>query len=413
MLGWGIQLWGLDYWGGVGPPSLEGFGNFNFEVLAMSQGYTIRIKLTTPEPIDSPRWSRRFVILRKRDEWPQSVDDTGVELISDVIEPGSVEYKYFDEDLIAGENYYYRLFLLGVDGLWYSSRSEMDSAYPYSRWGVRDYMYLSLPRGWRSHDTTQDLFNFFDMIGALSDDVKTDCEYLKTLFSISEVHEDLLPIADSKIGWPTWIQAGGIHKRQDSASAVDTYKRLGTEYGYAQLIETVTDWELTITWGWQYIMWSNNPYCTTPDLTDPEIRTDLNGPNDKLRYTNDTSRWQSLTGLGFYLTEIPGITGPFTQEMWNRVLFLIEWGKASFVVYQVRIVPVSDEEYPADGIIDETEFPLIAYIERSVGMESDEEDAPYSPDLEIFMTNNPNSVTNSAEDCVWHSYLEFGFPASP
>ena len=274
-------------------------------------------------------------------------------------------------------------------------------------------MYLSLPRGWRSHDTTQDLFNFFDMIGALSDDVKTDCEYLKTLFSISEVHEDLLPIADSKIGWPTWIQAGGIHKRQDSASAVDTYKRLGTEYGYAQLIETVTDWELTITWGWQYIMWSNNPYCTTPDLTDPEIRTDLNGPNDKLRYTNDTSRWQSLTGLGFYLTEIPGITGPFTQEMWNRVLFLIEWGKASFVVYQVRIVPVSDEEYPADGIIDETEFPLIAYIERSVGMESDEEDAPYSPDLEIFMTNNPNSVTNSAEDCVWHSYLEFGFPASP
>jgi photosystem II stability/assembly factor-like uncharacterized protein len=410
MLGWGIQLWGLDYWGGIGPLSDEGFGDFHFEVLAMSQGYTIRVKLTTPEPLDSQKWSRRFVILRKRDEWPQSVSDTGVEVILDAVEPVSVGYEHFDTDLIAGENYYYRLFLLGVDGLWYSSRAEMDSAYPYSRWGNRDYMYMSLPRGWRSHDRSQDLFNFLDIVGALADDVKTDCEYLRTLFSIDKVHEDLISIADSKIGWPTWLHVGGIHKRKDSASAVDTYKRLGTDYGYAQLIETVTDWELTITEGWKYIMWSNNIYCTTPDLADPGIKGDLGGPNDKLKYTNDPSKWQSLTGLGFYLTEIPGITGPFTQSMWDRILFLIEWGKASYVVYQVCIVPVTEEQYPYDGIIDDDEC-LIAHIERSVGAESDEEDAPFSPDLEIFMSNNSDSITNTDQDRSWHNYLEFDFPA--
>lgn len=410
MLGWGIQSWGLTYWGGVGPLSDEGFGEFQFEVTAMSKGYTIRITLTTPDPVDSPKWSRRFIILRKRNEWPQDVDEDDVEVISDTFEAGSVEYKFFDEDLISGENYYYRLFLLGIDGIWYSSIAEMDSAYPYTRWGSKDYMYMSLPRGWRSQDTSGDLYNFFDIVGALADNIKTDCEYLKTLFSISDVHEDLLPIADSKIGWPTWIEARGIQKRQDSSAAVETYKRLGTDVGYAQLVETATDWELTTVFGWRYILWSNNAYCTTPDLTDAEIRQDIGGVDDKLKYTNDVSRWQSFTGLGFYLTEIPGVTGAFTQEMWDRVLFLIEWGKASYVVYQVKIVPISEELYAADDILDEADQPLIAYIERNYETELDEEDAPYSADLEIFMTCNSSSVTNSNEDRVWHSYLDFDFP---
>lgn len=411
-LGWGIQEWGLDYWGSVEPLRDTGFGDFQFRVLAMSQGYTIRITLTTPEPIDSPRWSRRFLILRKRAEWPQSVDDVDVEVISDVVEPaGDVEYKYFDEDLISGENYYYRLFLLGTDGLWYSSRAEMDSAYPYSRWGCARSMYMSLPRGWRSHDITADLRNTIEMYGALADNLKTDFEYLRSLFSISEVHEDLIPIADSKIGWPTWLQAGGIHKRLDSEVAVETYKRLGTEFGYSQLIESVTDWELTVTHGWRYIIWSNTEYCTTPDLSSAELIRDLNGPNDNLRYVNDASRWQSFTGLGFYLTEIPGVTGPFTQDMWDRIQFLIEWGMACYVVYQVRVVPIVEEQYPIDGVIDESDFPLIAHIERSDNTSVEDENyRSRAPGVSLFYSTNELSLTNSNTDRVFHRHLEFSPP---
>jgi len=358
MIGWGIQYFGVSSWGSVeslSPQETVLVGDFNFKVVATEEGHKIKITLTTPSSDDSPGWSRYFRILRKRSEWPQSFDDTDVEIVADTVEPGSVDYTYVDEGLISGENYYYKLFLLGTDGVWYSGISNQDSAYPYSRWGLGDSMYQSLPRGWRSHDTSKDLYNFLGIIGSLADDIKTDCEYLKTLFSINDVHEDLILIADSKIGWPTWLHAGGIHKRRDSAAAVDTYKRIGTEYGYAQLVETATDWELTTAWGWQYIMWSNIVQCTTPDLSDPEIRKDLNGPNDRLKYTNDVSRWQSFTGLGFYLTEIPGVSGPFTQDMWDRVLFLIEWGKASYVVYQVRLVPISEEEYPAEEILDDYE----------------------------------------------------------
>lgn len=410
MLGWGIQYWGIDYWGGIGPTLDEGFGEFQFRVVAMSQGYTIKVTLTTPDAADSPQWSRRFMILRKSNEWSQAVDDTNVFVISDVVDLGSTEYSFLDPDLVAGKDYYYRLFLLGTDGIWYSSRAEMDSAYPYERWGSAKSMYMSLPRGWRSHDETQDLYNFVEMFGAVADNLKTDCEYLKTLFSIYDVHEDLLPIADSKIGWPTWIQAGGVHKRRDSANAVETYKRLGTEYGYSQLFASVTDWEFTLTSGWKYLFWSNSAYSTTPDLTDPDLLADVGGVGDLLRYTNDPSRWQSYTGLGFYLTEIPGVTGPFTQAMWDRILFLIEWGKASYVVYEVRIVPISEEEYLADWVLDEALEPLIAFIERSVSSELDEEDAPYSPDLLVFTSNTAVCITNTDYSRVWHSYLSFDFP---
>lgn len=409
MLGWGVQYWGIDYWGGIGPTLDEGFGNFQFRVVAMSQGYTIKVTLTTPDAADSPQWSRRFVILRKSDEWPQAIDDTNVKVLSDTLEVGSVEYEFLDENLVAGENYYYRLFLLGTDGVWYSSRAEMGSAYPYDRWGSAESMYMSLPRGWRSHDVSLDLKNFTNMMGALVDNIKTDCEYLKTLFSIYEVHEDLIPIADSKVGWPTWIQVGGVHKRNDSAAAVATYKRLGSVYGYSQLVETVTDWELSLAQGWRYLIWSNNPYSTTPDLSDPEIITDIGGIKDKLRYTNDPSRWQSYTGIGFYLTEIPGVTGEFTQDMWDRVLFLLEWGKASYVVYQIRIVPLSIESYLASHVLDDYED-LVAYIERSVAMELDEEDVPYSPDLAVFMSNHSVCLTNDDAIRTWHSYLTFDYP---
>jgi hypothetical protein len=137
---------------------------------------------------------------------------------------------------------------------------------------------------------------------------------------------------------------------------------------------------------------------------------DVGGVGDLLRYTNDPSRWQSFTGLGFYLTEIPGVTGPFTQEMWDRILFLIEWGKASYVVYEVRIVPISEEEYQADWVVDEALEPIIAFIERSVSAELDEEDAPYSPDLYMFMSNYDMCLTNTDESRVWHSYLSFDYP---
>jgi hypothetical protein len=96
--------------------------------------------------------------------------------------------------------------------------------------------------------------------------------------------------------------------------------------------------------------------------------------------------------------------------MWDRILFLIEWGKASYVVYEVRIVPISEEEYLADWVLDEALEPLIAFIERSVSAELDEEDAPYSPDLFMFMSNHDMCLTNTDESRVWHSYLSFDYP---
>jgi hypothetical protein len=408
MLGWGVQYWGIDYWGSVGPSEIATlFGEFNFTVVPKPEGYAIKITLTTPESADSPAWNRRFRILRKQNEWPQNPFDTDVEVITDEVEPGQVDKEYFDTGLISNEIYYYALFLQDTQDQWLSTRVHKGSAYPFDRWGMGDYIYESLPRGWRTADTSLDLKNFCQIIGATADDLKTDAEHLQSMFTIEEVHEELLPVADSKVGWPTWVVAGGIQKRQDSISAVDTYKVIGTEIGYKQLVETSTDWQLTVAQGWRYLLWTNSVECTTPDLTDPLIRKDIGGFEDTLKYLNDPAKWQSLTGLGFYLTEIPGITGPLTQTMWNRVLELLEWGKACYVVYQVKVVPITEEQYLANWIVDESPFPLVSYSD-SISIVQDEELFPWSETLDLFMTNTSASITNDASDRMFHEYLSFG-----
>lgn len=263
VVGYGTGGYALgEPWGSVlfaAPPSPRSLGPFGFECLAKSEGFSILVSFTAPEPADAPEWLRQVRILRKVGEWPQSFDDPGASVVLDDIFPAAGTFSVLQEELVQGQIYYYALFAKRTDGAWVHDRFlDRCSSYPYDRWGACDYMFASLPRGFRSQDVGFDhLYGFICIFGTLVDDLKTDVEHLKTLFEIDNIHDDLIFLLDRTIGWPTWHATGGLQRRRETADAVSVYKIKGREAAYAQVLGEISNWELVLVEGWRYVMFSN------------------------------------------------------------------------------------------------------------------------------------------------------------
>lgn len=407
---WGIGPYGISAWGYAsiyGSVPVRALGDFHFEVISRMEGWSLRIRYSVPAPADAPEWNRHLRILRKRGEWPQSWDDPDATVVVDDYYP-TLAQSYFldDENLEAGTIYYYALYQERVDGVWISDRTtDRDSAYPHDRWGFVDYMFNTLPRGYRTQDANSGhLYQFLSIMGALFDCAKTDVEHIRTLMEIDNIHDDLLYLIDLRIGWPTWFSAGGRQRRQDTKRAVDLYKLLGRSVAYEQMLEAVSDWEATILEGWRYVMFSNGRFdSTTPDTTDPELIRLIGRQGDRLKYTNDTNGWHSVSGLAFYLEEIPGISGPFTTSMVQRYLELIEWGKASYVTYGLTVRPVSEEDFLLESFVLEEyltiRMPIITPLIEELGWTS--------TDLTLFTSLDSSSTTNTLADRTFHNDIEY------
>lgn len=328
-------------------------GEFNFEVIARSEGYKIRIRFAAPAVADSPDWSRRLKILRKQGEWPRTHDDSGAYITVDDTYPTAGTRTIIEDDLVEGQIYYYALFLLGNDGEWYQDRFvDRGSAYPYGRWGHAEYFFNSMPRGCVSYDASNngDLQSFLTIFGALLDNMKTDAEHLLTTFEIEAVHDDLIFLLDKKIGWPTWHAAPGLQRRKETAEAVSLYTDIGIgrSSAYEQILEEISDWDSTVVEGWRSVFFSNGLYeSTTPDLStvakQEEIQRLRGRQGDLLKYTNDNEGWHSVAGLAFFLEEIPGVSGAFTGEMLERYQQMIEWAKGSYVKTRLILVSTTEE----------------------------------------------------------------------
>jgi hypothetical protein len=429
--GWGLGWGGIELWGSVGIPAAQisrELGEFNFSCKALFQGNSIEFSFTVPEVADAPQWTRRLRVLRKQGEWPQSWDDSDAYESLDDVFPLSGTYTITETGLEAGVIYYYVLFAEGTDGVWVSDPIlNRCSKYPYNRWGFVDYTYNSLPRGYRSEDATLlHLYQFLSVFGAMLDSIKTDTENLLSLFSIDEIHDDLIYLIDKKLGWPTWHVAGGLQRRIETTQAVDLYKLLGRAAGYEQLLEGVSEWDATIVEGWKYVMFSNGLFgSTTPDMTDPDVIRLRGRIEDVLKYTPDTDGWHSVTGLGFFLQEIPGVSEEISEAMLDRTVFLIDWSKASYVTYGLIAQPTIDElvrvaeesfyddlfiHYESQGVTDEED---LGYTTSSWTLfESMHDDIPDAyarwPMNESSGTNVPdvtgngrNGTTVNMEDGDW------------
>ena len=410
---------GPGYSDGFGPSgSISGtfqgrsLANFNFSAKADSVGFSITVSFDTPESFEAPEWDRRLIVLRKQGEWPKSWDDADTVTIVNALFPTGGSHEYVDSDLVAGQTYYYGLFELRTDGYWVHDEKEgRRSAYPYDRWGCDEYMFKSMPRGIQSSDVDDDgdLEEFLFIFGALFDNIKTDTENLLTLFSVDEVHIELLPLIDAKIGYPTWWSANGIKQRQETSRAISLYKILGGDTAYQQLLEQISQWEAVVVEGWRYVLFTNGLYGSTlPDTTDPDLISRVGRIDDKLKYVNDNDGWHSVSGLGFFMYEIPGVSDAISQAMINRMWEMILWAKASYVNPNLALVPMDEDTYPMTWVTDEwdVDFDLLTYTSPPLALF--EEDLGYTTSsASLFQTNDTGSVTNDLTDRLFHEALEY------
>ena len=317
----------------------------NFTVVAKSEGGAIKLTWSVPEPLDYPDWGYRIRILRKTHEWPQRVDDPDAQLVTDqqyLPGSGSQDLELTQTGLVPGKIYYYALYELGADQEWVmDDHHNRRSAYPYSRWGCGEYLFSSLPRGWKTDDAgVDDLYDLLTIFGALCDDIKTDCEHLLSLFNIDEVHEELLWMLEFKVYWPGWKTVGGIARKKELKNAVDLAKVRGREDAFVSLLEQTCAWVAEIVEGWKYVMFSNGLYGSkTPDLSTPasrdEIQDNMGLQTDVLHYTNANYGRNSVGGLGIYLQEILSVSMEYSPDLLSRWKQLISWSKGCWVTYDL------------------------------------------------------------------------------
>lgn len=410
--GYGVGPFGaVEPWGSVGFPAvppIRQVGDFNFMCRALSEGFKIRVDISVPDPIDSPEFSRFIRVLRKQGEWPQGAFDPDAHVSLSAFYPTSATPFFIEDGLVENQTYYYALYALRTDGVWVHDRfTDRCSSYPYDRWGACDYMYNSLPRGYRSEDATvQHLYQFLCIFGALIDDTKTDVEHLLQLFEIDNIHDDLIFMLDAKIGWPTWHTTNGLQRRRETRRAVDLYKLRGRAAAYEQVLEEISDWDATIVEGWRYVMFSNGKYgSTTPDMTDPDTIALQGKITDILKYTNDGDGWHAVHGLGFFLEEVPGVSGPLTAEFLARVREMIEWTKASYVTTDLTAVTIDEELWLMSRVLDSFEdfFAFAENVSSPI-----EEDLGYTTtSWSLFESNDLTQTTNTVDDRTFHDSITY------
>jgi len=412
-MGLGIEPSGASFVGSTSDTD-TGYGlcDFSFSAQAVYGERSVRVSLYAPKPGSVSNWSRRLRILRKQDEWSRGHFDADSRLVADVVQDLEGEVSFVDSDLSPGHEYYYSLYEMRSDGVWVHDLSKgRRTAYAYGHWGLGDYLYQSLPHGWRTADAEVgcDLRAFIRMLSLPFEGLKTDAESLLNLFSANDIHEDLIPLLDERLGWPTWGSAPGLKKRKATLDAVAWYKIKGRKASYEQVIEEIFDWALVLLEGWRYVMFSNGEFgSTTPDLSPgnvPKIWANKGLKTDLLKYTNDSIGWHGVTGLGILLTEIPGVSTSVLSDSKDRAVQVLDWGKASFVNYEFSVLPGIVEEV-APGYLDFWSPEMDTWCEPS-GRSGDETETPQTWDCALFISNSLNSITVSTASRTFNKEVRY------
>lgn len=415
MAGVGVNPFGVSGNAGsaTGPSQDRSLADFNFQVAAVGSGGSIRVTLDIPEVTEAPEWNRNLRILRKLGGYPTGYADTDADefLVKSYAAISGVTETHDDADLLPGQIYYYSLFAERNDAAWIHDKYvNRGSAYPYGDHGLSEYLFQSMPMGWQRADVgVGDLEAFLTIIGTQANSLKTDCENLKTLFEINGVHADLLEYLDDKIAWPTWAAAEALQQRKETALAVDIYKKAGRAEAYENVLEGVSDWSAEIVEGWKYVMFSNGLYdSNTPDTTDSDVLPNVGLITDRLKYTNSSEDWHSVSGLAFIMTEIAGVSGPFTEEMISRYHEVIELVKATYVNYYLKLAPNYDEAYSLARVLEEWDPSMDSLHSPEEMSLTIEEDLGYSTSsVALFVSNATASTTNTITDRTFHSALAY------
>ncbi len=408
-----LSPFGFGVFGGIlssPAPATRQTGEFEFSVRASPNcDGTIFVNYTVPLLVDSMLWARSIKILRKKKEWPLSHDDTAAEVVVDANFANIFQQNVvLDENLEREVTYYYALFALRNDGVWFHDRfTDRKSAYAYQDFGGPETLFDRMPRGWQSLDVTGHLEQFLTIFGKMVDTQRSDVNMLLQLFEIESIPCDLIPLLDATIAWPTWFETNGIQQRKETSEAVDVFKLVGRSAAYEQILSEISNWEVQVVEGWRYVMFSNGLYgSTTPDFAGPDPIPTIGGIDDILKYTSSDQQWQSIPGLGFFLTEVSGVSGPFTGSMLARTLDMIEEFKASFVVTSLTMAPVTEELYELSFRITDEFADAFTYSE-AVQTPLVEELEWTTDELSLFISNDLTSTSNTIDDRTFHSALAY------
>lgn len=382
-----------------------------FQVKALSEGFALRISWNTPHNLNVLDWNGRVRILRKTNEWPRSWEDPDADIISDEVTTTPTANVITQSNLAQGKIFYYTLYMQRTDGYWIEDRvANRQSAYPYARWGNAEYMFASLPKGWQIDDGlgSEDLYNFLRIFGALVDNQKTDAENLLTLFSVEEIHADLLGMIDAKLHWPTWGAVGAIQQRKETLRAVDNYKLFGTSSGYESILQEASSWDVEVHEGWRFTMFTNGRFgCTTPDTADPTLIPNIGSVTDRLKYVNDSLGWHSVSGLAFELEDVSGVSSQLSAEILERWYQLIDFSKASYVTYGIVINPLLSSELVLSPTDDWSISDDIPNYPEIITTPVEEDSGWIGLGITLFLTNSLSSTTNTLADRLFHSGMSY------
>jgi hypothetical protein len=96
---------------------------------------------------------------------------------------------------------------------------------------------------------------------------------------------------------------------------------------------------------WQSVAYGEETFIAVCyDGTEQVMKSVESAIPEMLKYTNDSFGWYAVNGLGFRAEEIEGVSVELTDSIIQRWYQLIEFSRASYVVYGIVVAPIATEE---------------------------------------------------------------------
>lgn len=253
------------------------------------------------------------------------------------------------------------------------------------------------------------LERFLGIFGVVSDSIKTDIERMLDNYKVDTVEAELIPYIDALIYWPTNFELPETQRRKETLNAVPLYRRKGRADCIEAFVEQVAEWDVTTHEGWRYVMFSNDPRCTTPNTATLDA-SEIGTVDDELKYTPTQQNWHCLNGLVLVLTPVGDISAELTAITIGKIDRVVPFLKASWAKIAIFVSPPRvDEEI---GVVTEEWDQTVNYVE-TVGVPEEETVSLWGAGMLILTTNTLGRTTNTITVVTPHSDLGYAGPPPP
>lgn len=256
------------------------------------------------------------------------------------------------------------------------------------------------------------LERFLQIFGALFDSLKTEADLVLSSYDVAEVDVKYIPYIDALIGWPTNFDLNANKRRQETLRAVSLYKTKGRDLTAEAFIEGVADWDATTFQGWKYVMFSNDPRCTTPEPATVPIGL-IGTDQDVLKYTPDTTNWHNVNGVLIKLEPVSGITDELVSITVRKIARIVpdllsSWAQLSLLLSP----PASEESVPVMLEEEIGPVPILTLSPELVETPAEVHSA-IGGGYALMVSNEASRTTNNHLVRVHHAELGYAGPPPP